>query len=133
MAAVNGTEAAIYYGGDIEDGTQFPNIISFSIPDSRTRIDVTAAGNNGLPTFILGLKPGEVTADCYLDTSDATVEAAITSSYTLDDVHFYVGGVEVWAMDYAYISRSINTSGPNAAAKATVTFANAPASVQAGS
>ena len=119
----------LYSGNDISvtfTGGSVPNAISFSAPDNRARIDVTAAGSKA--QYILGLQPGECSVEAWLDTSNAALEAAIAGGYTLPAVAFKVADQTLVSFDYAYVVRSVSTQGPkDQAVKATYTFLNAPA------
>jgi hypothetical protein len=120
MATINGTKAAIFIGGTKTTGDRVPGVISFTIPE-QSRIDVTTAGKTRTVS-ILGLKAGEISADCYLDQSEAALESAITNGTDVD-AYFYadIDENEIESIN-CYVTRSVNTSGPNAAVKCTLTF-----------
>lgn len=114
-----GKDASIVIGSGSD---VLPGLVSFTLPESQARIDVTTAGNSR-ESFILGLKPGTATADAYLDTSLSALESAITSGTTVE-VSFQVDGDEIDGF-IAYVLRAINTQSPTGAVKATYTFVNA--------
>lgn len=119
----------LYSGNDISvtfTGGSVPNVVSFSAPDNRARIDVTAAGTTA--QYILGLEPGECSVEAFLDTSEPELEEAIAGGYTLANVAFMVADETIRTFANAYVIRSINTQGPsNQAVKCMITFLNAPA------
>ncbi len=126
MSKIAGKQAAIYIDGDKVTGEIVPGLVSFTLPE-RTRIDVTTAGID-TEAFILGLNAGTVAVETIYDASNATLEAAITAG-TAVGVHFYadVAGSSTLVFAAAYVVASVNTSGPNAAVRRTLTFVNAAA------
>lgn len=126
MSKIAGKQAAIYIDGDKTSGELVPGLVSFTLPE-RTRIDVTTAGID-TEAFILGLNAGTVSVETMYDASNATLESAITGGTTVG-VNFYadVDGSPSVTFAAAYVVASINTSGPNAAVRRTLTFINAAA------
>lgn len=126
MAKISGKAAAIYIGGDKTTGDLVPGLVSFTLPE-RTRIDVTTAGTD-TEAFILGLNSGAISAETVYDAGNAGLESAITGGSTVS-VYFYADEAEdaivAWAT--AYVVASVNTSGPNAAVRRTLSFLNAAA------
>lgn len=119
MAILTGSSLTFYVDGDSGDGDAVPKIISVNVPESRSMIDVTSAGD-GTTVSIPGLGAGSFTVEAHLDLSVSSLETAITNGSALE-ARAYLNGTEVAGFASAYITRSIQSGGPNASAKATYT------------
>lgn len=125
MSVVTGRNAVIKIGTSTDAASAadvLTGLQNWSI-DAPDTIDVTVAGN-AHKRMIAGLQAGMITAET-IDDDDAALATAVTSGLanTASNVYFYSDGGTT--PDYSWraiVTSNFNTSGPNDAAKRTVTF-----------
>lgn len=116
MAVITGSTLEVTVG----TSSTLPRVISVNLPETRTMIDVTAAGD-ATTVSVPGLGAGSFTVEAWLDLSNSTLESAVTGG-TTTAVTVELDGSTIASFASCYVTRSIQSGGPNGASKATYTF-----------